>query len=334
MKRHTQQPGIRQWAGEDLLELQSEPLKALDGFFEEYGPCVIKGCHLTANGDETYNLSPGLVALAGTDAAGNATFKVVPFSGIDAMPLPIYLTLTHSVVERPYINGQVKPIAYDYRAAVSAIRPESGEYLELSADSIPRFVDVIQNAEHRFFTDAEREKLKGIEKNANNYQHPAEHPASMVKFTDGKTFQQKLDEGTLRGEKGADGAPGVAGAPGVQGPQGPKGDTGIAGPKGDTGAQGPQGPQGPKGDTGNSFLEGVVTQYANGLGMSRVMIGNNGAAGNPGILLAVGDTDSGLHSTEDGKVLVYANGTQIGYWQSGGLYFTVPIHASAGFFKD
>lgn len=307
MKRHTQQPGIRQWAGEDLLELQSEPLKALDGFFEEYGPCVIKGCHLTDNGDETYNLSSGLVALAGTDAAGNATFKVVPFSGIDAMPLPVYLTLTHSVVERPYINGQVKPIAYDYRAGVSAIRPDLGEYLELSADSIPRFVDVIQNAEHRFFTDAEREKLKGIEKNANNYQHPAEHPASMVKFTDGKTFQQKLDEGSLRGEKGADGAPGVAGA---------------------------QGPQGPKGDTGNSFLEGVVTKYSDGLGMSRVMIGNNGGAGNPGILLAVGDTDSGLHSIEDGKVLVYANGTQIGYWQSGGLYFTVPIHASAGFFKD
>lgn len=307
MKRHTQQPGIRQWAGEDLLELQSEPLKALDGFFEEYGPCVIKGCHVTDNGDSTYNLSPGLVALAGTDAAGAATFKVVPFAGIDAMPLPVYLTLTHSVVERPYINGQVKPIAYDYRAGVSAIRPDSGEYLELSADSIPRFVDVIQNAEHRFFTDAEREKLKGIEKNANNYQHPAEHPASIVKFTDGKTFQQKLDEGSLQGEKGADGAPGVAGAPG---------------------------PQGPKGDTGNSFLEGVVTKYADGLGMSRVMIGNNGGGGNPGILLAIGDTDSGLHSTEDGNVLVYANGTQIGYWQSGGLYFTVPIHASAGFFKD
>lgn len=307
MKRHTQQPGIRQWAGEDLLELQSEPLKALDGFFEEYGPCVIKGCHLTDNGDSTYNLSPGLVALAGTDATGAATFKVVPFSGIDAMPLPIYLTLIHSVVERPYINGQVKPIAYDYRAGVSAIRPDSGEYLELSTDSIPRFVDVIQNAEHRFFTDAERDKLKGIEKNANNYQHPAEHPASIVKFTDGKTFQQKLDEGSLQGQKGADGAPGVAGS---------------------------QGPQGPKGDTGNSFLEGVVTKYSDGLGMSRVMIGNNGGAGNPGILLAVGDTDSGLHSTEDGKVLVYANGTQIGYWQSGGLYFTVPIHASAGFFKD
>lgn len=331
MKRHVQQPGIRQWAGEDLLELQSEPLKALDSFFEEYGPCVIKGCHLTDNGDETYNLSSGLVALAGTDANGNATFKVVPFSGIDAMPLPVYLTLSYSVVGRPYIDGSVKPIAYDYRAAVSAVKPESGDYLELSADSIPRFVDVIQNAEHRFFTDAEREKLKGIEKNANCYQHPAEHPASMVKFTDGKTFQQKLEDGSLRGEKGADGVPGAQGPQGPQGNKGEKGDPGLPGPEGPTG---PQGIQGPKGDTGNSFLEDVVTKYADGLGMSRIMIGNNGAAGNPGILLAVGDTDSGLHSTQDGKVLVYANGTQIGYWQSGGLYFTVPIHASAGFFKD
>lgn len=28
MKRHIQQPGVRQWAGEDLIELQAEPLKA------------------------------------------------------------------------------------------------------------------------------------------------------------------------------------------------------------------------------------------------------------------------------------------------------------------
>lgn len=56
--------------------------------------------------------------------------------------------------------------------------------------------------------------------------------ASQVKFTDGKTFQQKLDEGTLKGEKGD------------------KGATGVAGPKGDTGAQGPAGAAGAKGDTG------------------------------------------------------------------------------------
>lgn len=61
--------------------------------------------------------------------------------------------------------------------------------------------------------------------------------ASQVKFTDGKTFQQKLDEGTLKGEKGDKGETGAAGA---------------AGPKGDTGAQGPAGAKGAKGDKGDA----------------------------------------------------------------------------------
>lgn len=53
--------------------------------------------------------------------------------------------------------------------------------------------------------------------------------ASAVTFTDGKTFQQKLDEGTLRGQQGAQG---------IQGIKGDKGDQGIKGDKGDTGNQG------------------------------------------------------------------------------------------------
>lgn len=42
--------------------------------------------------------------------------------------------------------------------------------------------------------------------------------ASAVRFTDGQTFQQKLDAGTLKGDKGDTGA---------QGPAGAKGDTGA-----------------------------------------------------------------------------------------------------------
>lgn len=58
--------------------------------------------------------------------------------------------------------------------------------------------------------------------------------ASQVKFTDGQTFQQKLDAGTLKGEKGDKGETGAAGA---KGEKGDKGDTGAAGAKGDTGAK-------------------------------------------------------------------------------------------------
>ena len=55
--------------------------------------------------------------------------------------------------------------------------------------------------------------------------------ASQVKFTDGQTFQQKLDGGTLKGERGDKGETGETGATGA------KGDAGAAGAKGDTGAK-------------------------------------------------------------------------------------------------
>ena len=91
------------------------------------------------------------------------------------------------------------------------------------------------------YTTAEKNKLAGITAGANNYVHPTDHPASMIKFTDGKTFQQKLDDGSLRGPQGP------AGVQGPQGIQGPKGDTGTTGP------QGPAGTAGAKGNTGTSM---------------------------------------------------------------------------------
>lgn len=101
---------------------------------------------------------------------------------------------------------------------------------------------------------------------------------------------------------------------------------GDKGDKGDTGAQGA---------TGNSFLEGTITKYSTGIvGVSRIMVGNNGAGGSPGILLAVGDTDSGLHSTTDGTVLLYANSVNMGSWNSSAFYIYGSSHASGGFWKD
>lgn len=66
--------------------------------------------------------------------------------------------------------------------------------------------------------------------NGNKVYHAGDKPvAADIKFTDGKTFQQKLDEGSLKGQKGDTGAKGATGA---TGPQGSKGDTGATGPKG------------------------------------------------------------------------------------------------------
>ena len=82
------------------------------------------------------------------------------------------------------------------------------------------------------------------------YVHPTTHPASLIVFTDGETFQNKLDAGTLKGEKGDTGA---------QGPQGLKGE------KGDTGAQGPQGEKGSDGLTTAVKVNGQTYTHSNGL---------------------------------------------------------------------
>lgn len=77
--------------------------------------------------------------------------------------------------------------------------------------------------------------------------------ASQVKFTDGQTFQQKLDEGTLKGEKGDKGETGAQGPAGATGPKGDAGEQGPAGAdgaKGETGDKGDTGAAGAKGDTG------------------------------------------------------------------------------------
>lgn len=60
--------------------------------------------------------------------------------------------------------------------------------------------------------------------------------ADAVSFADGQTFQQKLDAGLLKGQKG---------------------DTGAIGPKGNTGPQGETGPKGEKGDTGETVRVGT-----------------------------------------------------------------------------
>ena len=57
-------------------------------------------------------------------------------------------------------------------------------------------------------------------------------PAGNVKFSDGTTFQQKLDSGALKGDPGKDGAPGEKGADGAPGKDGERGADGAPGKDG------------------------------------------------------------------------------------------------------
>lgn len=62
--------------------------------------------------------------------------------------------------------------------------------------------------------------------------------ADNVKFSDGTTFQQKLDSGALKGDPGKDGAPGAKGDPGKDGAKGADGLPGKDGADGKTPVKG------------------------------------------------------------------------------------------------
>lgn len=146
MKRQTQQTGVRKYFGDDLVSLQSEPLRALDAIFTATGACVISGCEVAASGDK-FDVAPGIVALHATDrATASDHIMVMPFAGVKDVVLPIYLVAECDVVERVYGDGRVKPISYNYFAAASGVKPAAAPSLEVGADGAMRFADAMQAA--------------------------------------------------------------------------------------------------------------------------------------------------------------------------------------------
>ncbi len=161
MKRHTQFTGIRNWYGGDFVDLEAEPLKILDGFFSEFGNFIISGCRITQSGS-VYNVSPGIVALQGKGPDGEEVKIVAQFEGAEDVALPLYLTLSCETLKDTYVDGNLQPIAYIYKAVGTGIRPGMN-CVEISSTSNVRFNDVLQDALHRFISDAERTLWNGKE---------------------------------------------------------------------------------------------------------------------------------------------------------------------------
>lgn len=170
MKRQVQQAGVRKYFGDDLVGLQAEPLAAIDAFFAEHGPCIIQGCEVTSNSAGGYDVAAGMVALDAEDTAEVRRVMVMPFAGAASVSMPLYLTAQRQAISRVYGDGKSKPIAYDYKAVASAVKPAEGTpYLEITAAGGLRFVDAVQDAAHRFITDAERTKWNAAQGNAESH---------------------------------------------------------------------------------------------------------------------------------------------------------------------
>lgn len=123
MKRHVQLPGVRKWSGDDLLELQGENLKVLDGYFSQGGNCVLCGCEM----GET-SIAAGIVTLGG---------KVMAFDGaVNVEMFPAYLIPSKTDITREYLDDVVRNIAEQYKALLVYLKPEEGDYIEIGKNTI------------------------------------------------------------------------------------------------------------------------------------------------------------------------------------------------------
>ena len=100
-----------------------------------------------------------------------------------------------------------------------------------------------------------------------------EHEPAEIKFADGQSLQDKVDNGTFKGDKGDQGEKGDAFTyadftpeqlAALKGEKGDKGDAGEQGPQGIQGEQGPQGAVGPAGADGVG-IETVKIEYVEGV---------------------------------------------------------------------
>ena len=122
--------------------------------------------------------------------------------------------------------------------------------------------------------------------------------ADSVSFDDGETFQQKLNNGKLKGQKGDTGSQGPQGQQGAAGQKGADGVTPTIGANGnwyigstDTGkpARGITGPQGPKGDVGTQGPQGLKGNTG-----ATGPKGDTGAQGPQGLKGDKGDSGEGV----------------------------------------
>ena len=154
-------------------------------------------------------------------------------------------------------------------------------------------------------------KINGVELQGNKTSKELNINAETIEFTDGETFQEKYNNGELKGEKGD------VGEQGIQGPEGKPGKDGYTPIKGidyfdgEIGPQGPKGDKGDKGDTGNTGPQGI--QGVQG------PAGTNGTNGKDGVTptLKVGTTTTGEAGT-NANVTMNQNGNEYT------LNFTIP----------
>ena len=161
---------------------------------------------LLAKADTTY---------VATELEKKSDVHTHPYKSID------YVPSWNEITDKPIIsNSDVNKAYVDEKLALKSdvhTHPyKSDTYVPSWSEVTGKPTNATQS-NNGFMSSLDKIKLDSIQNNANNYIHPTTHSASMILFSDGKTFQEKLNDGTLKGEKGDKGLTGATGTNGKDG---------------------------------------------------------------------------------------------------------------------
>ncbi|MFV0365360.1 MAG: hypothetical protein ACK5JS_02505 [Mangrovibacterium sp.] len=152
MKRQVQKTGERKWYGDDHTMMQDELWAALEGFFEPYGSCILKGCEIGASGNK-WTISSGIVGLWASDKSEYKICRLNQTELSTSKPVA-YACLKSKEETEEYLTGGVKPVVKEYYAEISTSQPSYGEYLVIRQDgNNTAFRKAFQDATARMVSD-------------------------------------------------------------------------------------------------------------------------------------------------------------------------------------
>lgn len=96
-------PGGKREYATDTLAAQTETLEPLQGFFKQFGACIVSGCGITVNTPgtpNTYDIAEGIVSVLHDDG-----HKLARFAGVTNVNLPGYITINKTVEQGVYESG-------------------------------------------------------------------------------------------------------------------------------------------------------------------------------------------------------------------------------------
>jgi len=136
MNRQLQKTGVRQWFGDDFINLQDELYTALEGFLSPFGNFIISGCQVSGN-----TISQGLLFING---------RICRFNGASNAFFPYYLKLSQTESDnRLYQDGISKPTIKRYFAEFSVQKPEVS-HITINPTGNITFREALQAAGYRF----------------------------------------------------------------------------------------------------------------------------------------------------------------------------------------